>query len=152
GLYNFEQAVSRIKAARSSIDQTGERVLLTARTEGFVRGAPDIHETVRRLKAFADAGADCLYAPGIQTMEHIETVVQAAGGRAVNFLNGSALGFTVDDLAQMGVRRISVGGALARAAMDNFLRVAHDIAEGRFDGFANLVTNAELNQRFADKA
>lgn len=153
GLYDFEQAVNRIKAARSAIDQTGERVLLTARTEGFVKDAPDIQETVRRLKAFADAGADCLYAPGIKSKEHIQAVIQAAGGRAVNFLNGNALGFTVDDLAQMGIRRISVGGSLARAAMDSFLRVARDIAEnGSFDGFDGLITNAELDRRFAGKA
>ncbi|MDS1141270.1 isocitrate lyase/phosphoenolpyruvate mutase family protein [Pusillimonas sp. SM2304] len=153
GLYDFEQAVDRIKAARAAIDQTGERVLLTARTEGFVKDAPDIQETVRRLKAFADAGADCLYAPGIQSQEHIQAVIQAAGGRAVNFLNGNALGFTAEDLAQLGIRRISVGGSLARAAMDSFLRVARDIAEnGRFDGFDGLITNAELDRRFAGKA
>ncbi|CAM5297832.1 isocitrate lyase/PEP mutase family protein [Eoetvoesiella caeni] len=148
-LYEFEHAVARVKAARSAIDSTGQQVMLTARTEGFIRGAPDIDETIRRLKAFADAGADCLYSPGIKTQDHIEATVQAVGGRAVNFLNGNSLGFSVDDLARMGVRRISVGGALARVAMDAFLCVSQQIAgEGKFDGFAGLVSNAELNQRF----
>lgn len=149
GLYDFETAVTRIKAARKAIDQTGKRVLLTARTEGFIRGAPDIDESVRRVKAFANAGADCLYAPGIKTREHIAAIVQAASGRAVNFLNSTALGYTVEDLAGMGVRRISVGGSLARVAMDAFLRVAQDIArDGNFDGFANVISNADLNGRF----
>lgn len=149
GLYDFDIAVARIKAARQAIDRSGERVLLTARTEGFIRGAPDIDESVRRIKAFSDAGADCLYAPGIKTREHIAAIVQAAGGQAVNFLNPVALGYTVQDLAGMGVRRISVGGSLARVAMDAFLRVAQDIArEGRFDGFADVIGNADLNQRF----
>ncbi|MBF6617487.1 MAG: isocitrate lyase/phosphoenolpyruvate mutase family protein [Candidimonas sp.] len=149
GLYAFDVAVARIKAARAAIDGTGQPVLLTARTEGFIRGAPDIDETVRRLKAFADAGADCLYSPGINTREQIEATVQAVGGRAVNFLSGGALGFTVNELAQLGVRRISVGGALARVAMDAFLRAAGQIAdEGVFDSFAGVVSNAELNRRF----
>lgn len=148
-LYEFEHAVARIKAARSAIDRTGQQVMLTARTEGFIRGAPDIDETIRRLKAFANAGADCLYSPGIKTQDHIRATVQAVGGRAVNFLNGNSLGFSVDDLAQMGVRRISVGGALARVAMDAFLRVSQQIAsDGKFDGFSGLIGNAELNQRF----
>jgi 2-methylisocitrate lyase-like PEP mutase family enzyme len=153
GLYDFDTAVARVKAARLAIDQTGERALLTARTEGFIRGAPDIEESVRRVKAFADAGADCLYAPGIKTKEHISAIIQAANGRAVNFLNPTALGLTVDDLACMGVRRISVGGSLARVAMDAFLRVAQDIAQqGSFDGFADVISNAELNQRFEKHA
>ncbi|NYT85397.1 isocitrate lyase/PEP mutase family protein [Pollutimonas harenae] len=149
GLYDFERAVTRIKAARAAIDHTGHRVLLTARTEGFVRGAPDINETVRRIKAYADAGADCLYAPGITTKEDINAVLQAAGGVAVNFLNAVPLGYTVDDLARLGVRRISVGGSLSRVAMDAFLHAAQDIAqEGSFEGFAHITTNADLNQRF----
>lgn len=149
GLYDFELAVTRVKAARAAIDHTGERILLTARTEGFVRGSPDITETVRRIKAFADAGADCLYAPGIKTREEIKAVLQAAGCRALNFLNAVPLGYTVEDLALMGVRRISVGGSLSRVAMDAFLRAAQGIArEGSFEGFANTITNVDLNQRF----
>ena len=97
-------------------------MVFTARTEGFIRGRPDIDETIRRLKAFADAGADCLYSPGIKTREHIEATVKAVGGKAINFLNSGALGFTVSDLAGMGVRRISVGGTLARVAMHAFIK------------------------------
>lgn len=149
GLYEFQHAVARVKAARLAIDRTGKSVVLTARTEGFIRGAPDINETIRRLKAFADAGADCLYSPGITTQEQIQATVQAVGGRALNLLSGNALGFSVSQLEQMGVRRISVGGALARVAMDAFLRVSQQISdEGVFDGFEGIVSNAELNQRF----
>jgi 2-methylisocitrate lyase-like PEP mutase family enzyme len=150
-LYDFDAALARVKAARSAIDKAGGDVVFTARTEGFIRGRPDIDETIRRLKAFADAGADCLYSPGIKTREHIEATVKAVGGRAINFLNFGALGFTVNDLAAMGVRRISVGGSLARVAMHAFIKTATEIAkDGRFDGFANLIGNAELNKFFSD--
>lgn len=149
GLYELATAVTRIRAAREAIDQTGERVLLTARTEGFIRGAPDLDASVRRIRAFVQAGADCIYAPGIKTAEQITAVVSAADGRPVNMLCGSAIGMTVADIAKLGVRRISVGGALARVAMDSFLRTAQQIAqEGRFDGFADIVSNAELDRRF----
>ncbi len=149
GLYDFAQAVKRVKAARDAIDQTGERVLLTARTEGFIRGAPDLAETTRRIEAFVDAGADCLYAPGIKTSEQISAVVRAAKGKAVNVLCGADLGLTVSDLATLGVRRISVGGALARVAMDSFLKVAHQIAEqGTFQGFTGIVSGGDLDKRF----
>src|SRR5262249_7479492 len=111
-LYDFDTALARVKAARAAIDSAGGEVVFTARTEGFIRGRPDLDETIRRLKAFADAGADCLYSPGIKTREQIEATVKAVGGKAINFLNSSALGFTVNDLAAMGVRRISVGGTL----------------------------------------
>ena len=106
-------------------------MVFTARTEGFIRGRPDIDETIRRLKAFADAGADCLYSPGIKTREHIEATVKAVGGKAINFLNYGALGFTVSDLAGMGVRRISVGGSLARVAMHAFIKTATRDRQGR---------------------
>jgi len=150
GLYDFSAAVTRIRAARAAIDQTGERVLLTARTEGFIRGAPDLEETTRRITAFVEAGADCIYAPGIKTAEQISAVVKAASGCPVNVLCGSAIGMTAAELEQLGVRRISVGGALARVAMDSFLRVAQQIAqEGRFDGFGGIVGGAELDRRFA---
>ena len=150
-LYDFDAALARVKAARAAIDKAGGDVVFTARTEGFIRGRPDIDETIRRLKAFADAGADCLYSPGIKTREHIEATVKAVGGKAINFLNSGALGFTVSDLAGMGVRRISVGGTLARVAMDAFIKSATAIAkEGKFDGFAGIITNAELNKFFGD--
>ena len=150
-LYEFDAALARVKAARAAIDKAGGDVTSTARTEGFIRGRPDIDETIRRLKAFADAGADCLYSPGIKTREHIEATVKAVGGKAINFLNYGALGFTVSDLAGMGVRRISVGGSLARVAMHAFIKTATEIAtDGKFDGFASLIGNAELNTFFGD--
>ena len=151
-LYDFELALARVKAARAAIDRSGSGVLLTARTEGFIRGRPDIDETIRRLKAFADAGADCFYSPGVKTREHIAATVKAVGGRAVNFLNSGAFGYTVSDLAALGVRRISVGGTLARVAMHGFIAAAAQIAkEGKFDAFAGVVSNAELNRFFGER-
>jgi 2-methylisocitrate lyase-like PEP mutase family enzyme len=150
-LYEFDMALARVKAARAAIDKAGGDVVFTARAEGFIRGRPDIDEIIRRLKAFADAGADCLYSPGIKTREHIEATVKAVGGKAINFLNFGALGFTVNDLAGMGVRRISVGGSLARVAMHAFIKTSTQIAkEGKFDGFEGLISNAELNKFFGD--
>ena len=149
-LYDLDTAVVRVKAARAAIDRAGGDVVFTARAEGFIRGVPDLDDVVRRLKAFAAAGADCLYAPGIKTREQIETVVKAVAPKPVNFLNGGAFGFTVADLAAMGVRRISVGGSLARVAMQAFIRTATEIAkDGKFDGFAGLISNAELNKFFS---
>ncbi len=148
-LYDFELALARVKAAREAIDKAGGEVVFTARSEGFIRGRPDMEETLRRVRAFAAAGADCIYTPGIRTREQIEAVVKAAAPKAVNFLNSGAFGFTVSDIAAMGVRRISVGGSLARVAMQAFIKTAREIAvDGKFDGFANLITNAELNAFF----
>jgi 2-methylisocitrate lyase-like PEP mutase family enzyme len=150
-LYAFDFALARVKAARAAIDRAGGNVVFTARTEGFIRGRPDLDETIRRLKAFADAGADCLYSPGIKTREQIEATVQAVAPKSVNFLNNGAFGFTVKDLVGMGVRRISVGGTLARVAMNAFIKSAREIAhDGKFDSFAGMVTNAELNAFFHD--
>jgi len=149
-LYPFEIAVVRVKAARAAIDRAGGDVVFTARAEGFIRGVPDLDDVIRRLRAYKDAGADCLYAPGIKTREQIEAVVKAVAPKPVNFLNSGAFGFTVSDLARMGVRRISVGGSLARVAMHAFIRVATEIGrEGKFDGFAGLVSNPELNAFFS---
>jgi 2-methylisocitrate lyase-like PEP mutase family enzyme len=150
-LYDLETAVTRIRAARAAIDRAGGDVLLTGRAEGFIRGVPDLDDVVRRLKAYAAAGADCLYAPGIKTRAEIETVVKAAAPKPVNFLNSGAFGFTVADIAAMGVRRISVGGSLARVAMHAFIRTATEIAkDGKFDGFAGLISNPELNKFFRE--
>ena len=150
-LYDFDTAVARVKAARAAIDKAGGDVVFTARSEGFIVGRPDLAETVRRVKAFVGAGADCLYTPGIKTREQIEAVVKAAAPKAVNYLNSGAFGFTVKDIAGMGVRRISVGGSLARVAMAAFIKTAKEIAnDGKFDGFANLISNPELNAFFAD--
>jgi 2-methylisocitrate lyase-like PEP mutase family enzyme len=150
-LYDFELSVARVKAARAAIDRAGGDVVFTARAENFIRGVPNLDDAIRRLKAYAAAGADCLYAPGIKTREQIEAVVKAVAPKPVNFLNGGAFGFTVSDIAAMGVRRISVGGSLARVAMHAFIRTATEIAkDGKFDGFAGLVTNQELNKFFAE--
>ena len=150
-LYTFDIAVTRVKAARAAIDRAGGNVVFTARAENFVRGVNDLDDAIRRLKAYAAAGADCLYAPGINKREQIEAMVKAVAPKPVNFLNSGALGFTVADLAAMGVRRISVGGSLARVAMQAFIRTATEIAkDGKFDGFAGLITNAELNKFFSE--
>jgi 2-methylisocitrate lyase-like PEP mutase family enzyme len=147
-LYSFDLAISRVRAAREAIDAAGGDVLLTGRSEGLIHGRPDMDETVRRLKAYADAGADCLYAPGIKTREQIATVVKAVAPKPVNLLM-SAAGFTVREIADMGVRRISVGGTLARVAMHAFIESAREIAEqGKFDSFAGVISNAELNAFF----
>ncbi len=150
-LYDLDTALARVKAARSAIDRSGGDVVFTARAEGFIRGVPDLDDVIRRLKAFAAAGADCLYAPGIKTREQIEAVVKSVAPKPVNFLNSAAFGFTVADIAGMGVRRISVGGSLARVAMHAFIRTATEIAkDGKFDGFAGLISNPELNKFFAE--
>jgi 2-methylisocitrate lyase-like PEP mutase family enzyme len=148
-LYPFDLAVARVRAARAAIDRAGGGIVFTARSEGFIRSRPDMNETLRRLKAFSEAGADCLYAPGIKTREEIETVVKTVAPKPVNFLMAGS-NFTVAELAALGVRRISVGGTLARVAMHAFIASARAIAEqGRFDSFADITTNAELNAFFA---
>ena len=148
-LYDFDTALERVRAARAAIDKSGGDVIFTARSEGFIKGLPDLDETIRRLKAFADAGADCLYAPGIKTREQIVAVVNAVAPKPVNLLMSAASGFSVKDIADMGVRRISVGGTLARVAMHAFIKSAKEIAEaGTFDRFAGVISNAELNAIF----
>jgi 2-methylisocitrate lyase-like PEP mutase family enzyme len=149
-LYDFDLAVARVRAARAAIDKAGGDVVFTARTEGFIHGRPDLDETIRRLKAFADAGADCLYSPGIKTREQIAATVKAVAPKPINFLNSGAFGLTVKDLAELGVRRISVGGTLARVAMHAFIKSATEIArDGGFDSFGGVVPNAELNTFFS---
>jgi 2-methylisocitrate lyase-like PEP mutase family enzyme len=148
-LYDFDLALARVKAARAAIDKAGGDVVFTARSEGFIRGRPDLAETMRRMKAFANAGADCLYAPGIKTREEIAAVV--AVGKPVNFLMVNATNFSVADLAAMGVRRISTGGTLARTAWNGFIRAAREIAEhGTFKNFEGTIPNAELNAFFRE--
>jgi 2-methylisocitrate lyase-like PEP mutase family enzyme len=150
-LYELDAAVARVKAARAAVDRAGGNVVFTARAENFIRGVPDLDDAIRRLKAYAAAGADCLYAPGIRTREQIEAVVKAVAPKPVNFLAGWAMEFKVSDIATMGVRRISVGGSLARAAMHAFIKTATEIAnEGKFDGFGGLISNAELNEFFSE--
>jgi 2-methylisocitrate lyase-like PEP mutase family enzyme len=148
-IYDFDLAVARVKAARAAIDRAGGEVLLTGRAEGVLHGHADLADAIRRLKAFSEAGADCLYVPGIRTREQIVEVVKAVAPKPVNLLNHTNLGFTVKEIAAMGVRRISVGGTLSRVAMDAFIKSARAIAdEGTFDSFAGVVSNAELNKFF----
>ena len=150
-LYELDLAVARMRAARAAIDRAGGDVLLTGRAENFLVGRPDLDDTIRRLKAYSEAGADCLYAPGIRTREQIAAVVEAVAPKPVNFLMSGAFGLTIADVAALGVRRISVGGTLARVAFTAFIRAAKEIAsEGRFDAFAGVVSHAELNGLFRD--
>lgn len=128
-LYEFDLAVERVRAARQAIDDSGSGVVLTGRSEGFVVGRPDIEETVRRLRAYAEAGADCLYAPRIDTVERVVAVVEAASPKPVNLLINAPF-ITVAEAADLGVRRISVGGTLARTAWRGFLDAAREIADG----------------------
>ena len=148
-LFDFTLAVERIRAARQAIDDSGTEVFLTARSEGFLVGRPDLPETIRRLTAYAEAGADCLYAPAIRNRTDITAVVKAVAPKPVNVLAGSDF-VTVAELAGLGVRRISVGGALARVAWTGFLEAAKEIAErGTFTSFARTVPAAEVNKAFA---
>jgi 2-methylisocitrate lyase-like PEP mutase family enzyme len=145
-LYDLDLAVARMRAARAAIDKTGGDVLLTGRAECFLVGRPDLDETVRRLKAYSAAGADCLYAPGIRTLEQIAAVVKAAAPKPVNVLVSGAYGLTVAALEALGARRISVGGTLARVAWGAFIRTAKAIAsDGRFDTFKDAAPHAEIN-------
>jgi methylisocitrate lyase len=147
-LFDFAMAVERVGAARHAIDESGTGVLLTARSEGFVVGRPDLAETIKRLIAFAEAGADCLYAPGIRTRDDIKAIVHAVAPKPVNVLVGSDF-TTVAELAEIGVRRISVGGALARAAWGAFLYAANEIAEhGTFARLGSGVPFEVLDRRF----
>lgn len=147
-LFELDIAVARLRAARGAIDQEGGDTLLIGRAENFFAGRPDLDDAIRRLRAYADAGADCLYAPGIRTREQIAAVVAAVAPKPVNLLVGSTSEFTLQDIEAMGVRRVSVGGALARAAWGGFMRAARTLAEGRFDGFADAASGAELNELF----
>jgi 2-methylisocitrate lyase-like PEP mutase family enzyme len=149
-LFTIDEAAARLRAARQAIDASGADVLLVGRAECFLVGRPDLDETIARLQAYAHAGADCLYAPGIRTREQIEAVVQAVAPRPVNLLVGYAAEFSLADIAAMGVRRVSVGGALARAALGGFQRAAALLAsEGRFDGFRDAASGQALNDFFA---
>ncbi len=146
-LFEFELAVERVSAARQAIDETGTGVVLTGRSEGFVCGRPDIDETIRRLRAYADAGADCLYAPRIEKIEHVEAIVAAVSPKPVNLLINAPF-TTAAEAAELGVRRISVGGTLARTAWGGFLAAAQEIADaGTFTSFDNLPNVEALMSR-----
>jgi 2-methylisocitrate lyase-like PEP mutase family enzyme len=152
-LRTIGDAVARLRAARAAIDESGGDTLLIGRAENFFVGRPDLDDAITRLKAYAEAGADCLYAPGIHTREQITAVVAAVAPKPVNLLVGSTSEFTMQDIAAMGVRRVSVGGGLARAAWGGFQRAARALAEeGRFDGFADATPGKELNALFGQAA
>lgn len=147
-LFDFTLAVERIKAARAAIDKSGSGVLLTGRSEGFFAGRPDIKETIKRLEAYAAAGADCLYAPGIRTKDDITAVVKAVAPKPVNLLVAGNW-ITLAEAADLGVRRISVGAALARAAWNGFTKAAKEIAEhGTFAGVVWSGAPVDLNATF----
>ena len=148
-LYELHTAVARIRAARKAIDKAGGDTLLVGRAECFLHGQPDIGQAIHRLKAYADAGADCLYAPGIRTPEHIGAVVAGVAPKPVNLLMAWPGDLTMPEIAALGVRRVSVGGALARSAWGGFMRAAKLIAEeGKFDGFADAASGQELDALF----
>jgi 2-methylisocitrate lyase-like PEP mutase family enzyme len=149
-LLDVRTAVERIRAARDAIDRTDDgEALLVGRAECFLVGRPDLEETIERLRAYAQAGADCLYAPGIRTREQITAVVAAVAPKPVNLLVGSAGGLSMEEIATLGVRRVSVGGALARSAWGAFMRTAQRIAvAGRFDGFADAVAHQDIDTLF----
>lgn len=145
-LRGIAESAARMRAARAAVDATGSGTLLIGRAENFFVDRPDLDDAILRLKAYADAGADCLYAPGIRTREQISAVVAAVAPKPVNVLIGWESDLTLQDMAALGVRRVSVGGALARAAWGGFLHAARAMAEhGRFDGFAGIPSGAELN-------
>jgi 2-methylisocitrate lyase-like PEP mutase family enzyme len=151
-LYDFALAVDRIRAARRALDESGTGVLLTGRSEGFIAGRPDLAETIRRLEAYAEAGADCLYAPGVRSASDVAAIVRAVAPKPVNVLVSGDY-FTVRQLADIGVRRISVGGALARSALTGFLDAAKEIAgEGTFTALSRTISVPELNGLFSSIA
>jgi 2-methylisocitrate lyase-like PEP mutase family enzyme len=150
-LFELNAAVERVRAARRAIDQSGGDTLLIARAECFLVGLPDLHLTIARLKAYANCGADCLYAPGIRTIEQIRALVDAVHPKPVNLLVSGPGDLTLRHIADLGVRRVSVGGSLARVAWGGFMRAALEIAElGIFDGLANAAAGKQLDAMFKD--
>ena len=146
-LYEVDLAVERIKAAREAIGNSG--VLLVGRAEGYLVGRENIDQVIRRLVAYSEAGADCLYAPGFKEREHIKAIVSAVAPKPSNILIGSAIGLTMKDAASLGARRVSVGGAFARAAWGGFIRAAKELIEkGTFDNLENAASYAELQELF----
>jgi 2-methylisocitrate lyase-like PEP mutase family enzyme len=148
-LFDADTAVERIRAARKAIDKAGGDTLLVGRAECFLVGQPDVNLAISRLKAYSNAGADCLYAPGIRSREEILSVVSAVAPKPVNLLIGFNAELDLAQIAALGVRRVSVGGALARAAWGGFMRAAKLIVEqGKFDGFADAASGSALNSVF----
>ena len=150
-IHELPVALARLRAAREAIAAAGGDTLLVGRAENFLHGRPDLADTIARLRAYAEAGADCLYAPGLKTREDIAAVVAAVAPRPVNLLVGSTSELTLADIAALGVRRVSVGGALARSAWGGFMRAAQSLAQqGTFDGFGAAASGAGLNALFRD--
>ncbi len=148
-IYERAFAIERIKAARAAIDADNSGVMLVGRCEGFLVGQTDLNMVIDRLQAYAEAGADCLYAPGIRSKEQIAAVVKAVHPKPVNLLLGWP-GLSVAEVAELGVRRISIGGSLARAAWGGFMRAAREIAEkGTFTELGNGYPGGELNKMFS---
>jgi 2-methylisocitrate lyase-like PEP mutase family enzyme len=148
-LFAIDEAVERVRAARRAIDAAGGDALLIGRAECFLTERPDIGETVARLKAYAGAGADCLYAPGISSVDHIRAVVDAVRPKAVNLLVGAPSDLTLARIAELGVRRVSVGGALAGAAWGGFMAAAKELAEhGSFAGLARAASHGTVDRLF----
>ena len=148
-LFELDDAVARLRAARGAIDAGGTGTLLVGRAECFIVGRPDLAETVARLRAYANAGADCLYAPGLRTAEQIRAVVDAVHPKPVNVLMGSAGGPGLAALSQLGVRRVSVGGALSRAAWGGFMSAAQTLVrQGNLDGLAPMPTHDDVDALF----
>ena len=146
-LFDFDLAVDRVRAARQAIDRSGVRVLLTGRSEGFIAGRPDLKETIRRLQAYAGAGAECLYAPGLAQLADIRAIVDAVAPQPVNVLARPT--FSVKELADAGVRRISVGGSFARVAWTAFLDAAREAQiKGTFTAVGRAMPGSELNALF----
>ena len=151
-LFELDRAAERIRAARRAIDVSGTGTVLVARAECFLVGQPDIGTTVQRLKAYAEAGADCLYAPGIRGAQEIRTVIEAVQPKPVNVLVSSPGGPSLRELEAMGVRRVSLGGALARVAWSAFMRAARSIAEhGDFEALAGAASHADLEALFRER-
>jgi 2-methylisocitrate lyase-like PEP mutase family enzyme len=149
-LYGEEMAIDRVRAARAAIDIAGVPVVLTARCEAWLVGHPDAARVaLRRLVAFAEAGADCLYAPGVKDLDEIARIVKAVAPKAVNVLvSAPSADLTLPRLTEIGVRRISVGSALARVAWGAFMKAARGMAEGSFEGLAGAAPFGELNELF----
>ena len=152
-LFDLDSAVERLRAARRAIDHAGGDTLLVGRAECFLVGRPDIDETIARLKAYAQAGADCLYAPGLARREDIAAAVAAVAPKPFNLLVYAPGGLSFAEIAALGVRRVSVGGALARSAWGGFMRAAKALAQdGSFDGFADAASGQQLNTLFGPAA
>ena len=149
GLYEEPHAVERIKAARTAIDQSGDNVILVARTEGLLSDPKALAPAIDRLVAFAEAGADCLYAPGVRDKQDIAVMVRAVAPKPLNVLAIDP-SLSVAELADLGVRRISVGGALARVGLEAVMRAAKQLKNGSFEGLSTAAPGKMINDLFAN--